>query len=624
MQLLSTSFEWFPPKHAVEKSLLSGTRTKQIFIAIIVFLITLSVRALYWNDHQLLALANNTVVTELYYRPFAQSFVAGNFREFIGGPESGTDATVLGHPPGYPFLIALATTISNQPDIILQFFQATCDALSAALIFLIAIELLPTTVAVLASGLIAFSPKYAFYSLVLTPESLAAMPVLLAMLLFVKAGKHPSYRIYSAAGALIGISCWLRADALLLAPFLGLITIWLGKYNRWRYAFTLVSACMLLIAPITLRNLILFHRFVPVSVGAGTLMLQGIAEYDSEKRFGLPISDVDIMHEEAKRYRAPEYEKGLWTGDGIDRDRRRLAQSLNVISYHPVWFMKALTRRAYSMFTEDHLSLSMKLMAAAPNKGPVIVPSDIRPVWSASPAALYKDGLLSDKTQVAIEENGASLYLRSNAYFWGDQIVSAPIQVRKHTSYVFRLPVATETGRTAFFVKSADLTNRLATLLTPDPTQVRMPRGPSMSEVYIPFTTQNEELIYFTIAEGGSSIYPVARIGSVELFELGIQPSDWTQYLRAVLRDLQQVSMCAASLSVIVLGLILLISAGLRRESALLLAIPVYYLCTHSVLHLEQRYVLPMYYMLMIVAAIPFYWVGKAAKHLIATSWTNR
>src|SRR5262249_9607262 len=146
--------------------------------------------------------------------------------------------------------------------------------------------------------LIAFSPKFAFYSLVLTPESLSSVPILLATLLFVKAGKHPTYRIYSAAGALIGVSCWLRADALLLAPFLVLLIVWLGKDNRWRYALTLISACMLLIAPITLRNLILFHRFVPVSVGAGTLMLQGIAEYDSEKRFGLPMNDVDVMHEE--------------------------------------------------------------------------------------------------------------------------------------------------------------------------------------------------------------------------------------------------------------------------------------------------------------------------------------
>jgi hypothetical protein len=624
MRFFSTSFELFPPKHADEKSPLNGTGTRKIFIAITVFLITLGVRGLYWNDHRLLALANNTIVTEFYYRPFAQSLVAGNFREFIGGPDPRTDATVLGHPPGYPLLIALATKISNQPDITLQLFQAACDAVSATLVFLITIELLPTTVAVLASGLIAFSPQYAFYSLVLTPESLSVMPVLLATLLCVRAGKHPSYRIYFAAGALIGISCWLRADALLLAPLLALITIWLGKSNRWRYAVTLVSACMLLIAPITLRNLIVFHRFVPVSIGAGTLMLQGLADSDSEKRFGLPVTDLDIMHEEAKKFSAPEYEKGLWTGDGIERDHRRVAQSLNVVFYHPFWFMKALTRRAYSMFTEDYQSLSLKLMAAAPDKRPVVVPGGIRPIWSASPAALYKDGLLSDKTQVTIEENGASLYLRSNYLFWGDQIVSAPIQVRKHRSYVFRLPVATETGRLAFFVKSADQTNRLATSLTPDPTQVRMPRGPSMSEVYIPFTSQNEELIYFTIAEGGSSIYPIARIGSVELFELGIQPSDWMQYPRAVLRDLQEVSISARSLSVIILGLFLLISAGLRRESALLLAIPVYYLCTHSVLHLEQRYILPMYYMLMILAAIPFYWVVKAAGHLTSAGRTNR
>jgi hypothetical protein len=41
-------------------------------------------------------------------------------------------------------------------------------------------------------------------------------------------------------------------------------------------------------------------------------------------------------------------------------------------------------------------------------------------------------------------------------------------------------------------------------------------------------------------------------------------------------------------------------------------------------LHLEQRYVLPMYYMLMIMAAIPFYWVLRAAKHLTSTIRTNR
>src|SRR5262245_56216626 len=123
MQLKNTTFEWFPPKHAVEESHWSGPGTRRIVIAICVFLVMLSVRALYWNDHQLVALANNTIVTEFYYRPFAQSLVARNFREFIGGP-AGTGATILGHPPGYPLLIGLATILSNQPDTTLQLFQA--------------------------------------------------------------------------------------------------------------------------------------------------------------------------------------------------------------------------------------------------------------------------------------------------------------------------------------------------------------------------------------------------------------------------------------------------------------------------------------------------------------------
>jgi hypothetical protein len=342
-------------------------------------------------------------------------------------------------------------------------------------------------------------------------------------------------------------------------------------------------------------------------------MLEGIADYDSEKLFGLPVFDFEMMRDEAKTYGKPEYERGLWTGDGINRESRRLARSLDVIQAHPFWYAKAMTRRASSMFDEDYLSLSPRLMPSSPLQSPVVIPSDTQAVWYASPTQLYKNGLLASFVQVAVEENGEILHLNSDYSLWGAQITSSPIEVRKHTRYVFRLPVSTE-GRMAFFVKTADLANYLAIFLTPDPIQSRMPKAQPVREIEIPFDSQNEALIYFVVAKGGSGMFPTARIGRVELFESGVQPSGWAAYARAMLRNLQQLSIWAAYLSVAVLGLILMIAAGRYREAVFLFAVPVYYLCTHSVLHLEQRYVLPMYYLLTIASAVPLYWAARAAK----------
>ena len=106
-----------------------------------------------------------------------------------------------------------------------------------------------------------------------------------------------------------------------------------------------VAGALLLIAPITIKNAIVYKRFVPVSLGAGQTFLEGIADYDKENRFNIPITDLGIMRQEAEWYGKPEYAVHLFIPDGIERDRMRIARGLAVVRSHPFWFAGVVIRR---------------------------------------------------------------------------------------------------------------------------------------------------------------------------------------------------------------------------------------------------------------------------------------
>ncbi|HVI69875.1 MAG TPA: glycosyltransferase family 39 protein, partial [Pyrinomonadaceae bacterium] len=153
------------------------------------------------------------------YKEEAQFLLAGDLTSFIKGSQSQPDEMILTHPPGYPILIAIIYKISGNSDRALRLFQIACDAVTAVLIFLIAARLIPRGAAVLAALLAAVAPQLAFRSLLILPDSLTALPLVAAILLIVRAVEEGSGRKTILAGALMGISCWLRADSLLLPLF---------------------------------------------------------------------------------------------------------------------------------------------------------------------------------------------------------------------------------------------------------------------------------------------------------------------------------------------------------------------------------------------------------------------
>jgi hypothetical protein len=183
------------------------------------------------------------------------------------------------------------------------------------------------------------------------------------MLIVIRTSRRPWFDHFSllsflAAGVLIGISCWLRANALLLAPFLTLGLFFFGKRGvRFRPALVLVCGALITISPLTIRNFLLFGKFIPVSLGAGQTLIEGIADYNSDGSLGLPQTDVELTRGEAQTYHRPDYAYSLFTPDGIERDRARLAHGFAVIRSHPFWFAGVMIRRAASMLRLERTPL---------------------------------------------------------------------------------------------------------------------------------------------------------------------------------------------------------------------------------------------------------------------------
>src|SRR5882724_8958344 len=392
------------------KSLSFEFLKRRIVIAILIFLIAFGVRVLTWHDTRLeVGKVQSAVVAD--YQRVAELLRAGGVSSFFSSSSPLADLNNLGHPPGYSFLIAAVYSLKHSVAAV-QFAQITADSLSAVLIFLIVAELFPLTAGVVAGLLAAFSPQFAWNSVLLLPDSISVLPILLAIYLLARGMQKPRVINFLVVGALIGLSCWLRANAMLLALFVAAAVPLLigfgvppsggaphkrGTPNRlqeagapWRFALAVVCGTLLIILPLTVRNAIVFHRFIPLSLGAGQTLLEGIADYDTEGKFGIPRTDVGIVKQESEIYQRPDYYGTLFNPDGVERERARLSRGFAIIRSHPFWFAGVMTKRASSMVRLER----SRLVSIEPPISQSLDDLDrLEPVWIGTPAELSFSGI---------------------------------------------------------------------------------------------------------------------------------------------------------------------------------------------------------------------------------------
>jgi hypothetical protein len=581
-----------------------------VIASIFIFLAAFGVRLLSWQDTRGEVEKIQTVVASDYKR-VARLLLEGGVASFFDSSSPLGDPNNLGHPPGYSILLAIVYSVAGERDDPVQLTQIIFDSLCAVLIFLVLAELLSAGAGFIAGMLAAFSPQFAWNAVLLLPDSLAVFPILLAVYLLARALKRPRLPTVMMAGALVGLSCWLRANALLLAPFLACACFLLfERGRRVRYGAALLAGTVLVIAPLTIRNAIVFRHFIPLSFGAGQTFLEGIADYDREGRFGVPSTDMGIMKQEAEAFNRPDYYGTLFNPDGVWRERMRLKRGLAIVGSHPLWFAGVMAERAASMLRLERA----RRISLAPTVSHSFDTFEIAPILVSTAAELKSTSAFAPQAQASLAQDGKVIELTGDDSKYSDQLVSAPFPIERDTDYVFTLPLKILRGRMSIAVKSAGVTHASIIVETEE---MKPPEEQPERLIRLPFVSGNEERAQLVIANAApQDSKPQIRIGTASLYDLGPASNTWTRLPRALVHALQKLYLTAIMLPLAILGIILMTRARAYQALVILLVIPAYYLSIQSATHTEYRYVLSLHYFLLAFAAAFIYMLGeKLWKH---------
>lgn len=202
-----------------------------------------------------------------HYLPAAERLLReGRFN----GIDSRPDSKV---PPGYPVFLALAMLIAprDQALLLVVCLQILADLVTALLIYSLTKRFCRSLVAVLAGLFWQLYPPAFMLSTWITAETLFTTLFTASAALLIHGARQQPRLWFPAAGIILGLATLTRATTLFLPPAL-LALPWSQKL-RLRVAFAVAAYAV--IVPWTIRNVIVLQDPIVVSVGFGSVLLQG-------------------------------------------------------------------------------------------------------------------------------------------------------------------------------------------------------------------------------------------------------------------------------------------------------------------------------------------------------------
>lgn len=184
-------------------------------------------------------------------------------------------------PPFYAISIAFGSFLFGTEQLPIKLFQILLDSFTSVIAYLVVRELIGSKVAVLSGIGWAAYPFAIYATLYIGSEAMFTFLLSLFVLLVLKIIQCPqSWKLYSAAGMVLGIATLTRGTTQFLPIFLlgGLLVMYRHLPNgvmKGYLIFFLAYAVML--SPWTVRNYLVLHEFVPVATG-GSVLLQGASE----------------------------------------------------------------------------------------------------------------------------------------------------------------------------------------------------------------------------------------------------------------------------------------------------------------------------------------------------------
>jgi|GEM_PF-194029 len=341
-------------------------RAKLILIALLICIASL-VKYYYYRDMAPNIYSRNQPFfgTALSYDFWARSILS-SLGHFYPSDHDPQDTSQVVYPPGYPYFVAAVYKLSRPNFFSLAIAQSVIDVVSFVIVFLIASELFGVAAAFIAATMLAVAPQVTHHSNWILPDTVGVFPILLAAYLAALAYRKENSWLWFAAGALIGLSCWIRPNPMLLSSSWAILLLLLVKEKKRaiRYGLAVIAGACLIISPITIRNCLLYKTFVPISIGAGLNLWEGIGEFGGE-RFGAVYGDHLVGPQEAQEYNRPDYAYNWSRPDGIERDRARVRKSLKIIINNPRWYAEVMHARMLEMLDYDKYSAYVQLKDAS-------------------------------------------------------------------------------------------------------------------------------------------------------------------------------------------------------------------------------------------------------------------
>ena len=584
-------------------------------ICVFIFLLAFTVRLLTWHDTRFeVGKVQSSVAGD--YQRVAELLRQEGLRGFFSSSSPLADLNNLGHPPGYSILIAFVRSIFGNSNAAAQFTQILFDSLAAVLLFLIVLELFSLAPATMAGLFAALSPQLAWNSVLLLPDSLATFPILLGVFLLARSREKPRLATFVMIGALAGLSCWLRANAMLLTAFLAAAVFLLHGKKQWRYSLAVIAGTLLIVLPLTIRNAIATRHFIPVSLGAGQTLLEGIADYDTNNRFGIPNTDMGIMRQEAEIYQRPEYYGTLFNPDGVQRERARMKRGLSVIASNPVWFASVMVRRAASMTRLERT----RLISRTPVVTNHLDITNLKPISSStttSSGTLFGEFSSRSPHAKSIFDSATGTHtLAGDGSNYGKQFASGSLPIRSNVDYLLTLAFKIDQGRMKVSVTDSRGRTYVSEIL--EPQEVKQLGEQPAQTVLLPFASLDDS-IQIELSNEASHQPPVVYVSSINLYELGPARFAWTHIPRLVLHGVQRLFITAVFLPLALIGVGLTIFRKRKAALVILSVVPLYYFAVQSAFHTEYRYVLAVNYFLFAFAAVTIAWLGENVRTKIAS-----
>lgn len=228
----------------------------------------------------------------------------------------GNPSPSAGHPPLYTLVLGGVSWLGGTTPLWHRSVGLLLGAVTIVLVGLLAQRVAGDRVGLVAAGIAALYPAFVAVDGALMSETLYSPLVagmFLAALALVRA---PRARTAALLGAVIGLAALTRSEALLFVPFL--VFPLAVAAVPWRHAALAVAACILVIAPWTIRNAVQLDAFVPISTNDSTVLAGANCDltYHGED---LGLWNLQCISPRRKRAEAEQAE--IWREEGIDYAR---------------------------------------------------------------------------------------------------------------------------------------------------------------------------------------------------------------------------------------------------------------------------------------------------------------